>query len=849
MSFKDCVSRAIENGELDPERGERALVAYDESIDPNVKKLGEVAGDVKTAREVFDAMKFQKREKKRLAALMIEIGRERQIEIKSFKDSNGQQDLAGGYRALRERHSNANYSNYSATHNEVNARVNAIINEVLTEYRLTTTGEARNAAGFRKVVQELFEESTGDPQAKNMAKAISEALEYTRQRRSAAGGRTPKKRGYGAPQRHSKEALIEAEEGPWVDFITPRLAPEKMIDPDTGKAIKPAELPSILRKIFNEITVGTPIRESPDVVLGPRSEANKRLDHRFLAFKSAKDWIEYAEQFGDGAPFSQIMSHLDGMARDIGMMETFGPNPVSMKAFLEERIQAWAKDLTKRKVKRKAVVGSNKWTAHTNSVLRQTKHMDELFTGQANSPVSVAHANTFAFLQSGHVASVLGSAFLSSVTDFATTFLTAGAADLPMFKILKNTASNFAGLDRVDRIRLSARLGLIIDNQTAIANGQMRYVGEVMGPQIMRRAAHTVLNLSLLSPWTKSWRWGFGQTFLGELHDATKKSWGELPAKQREPMARYGINQNDWTSIKENKAYDASEYFENMESSEGTKFFDIKGLGERTDISPKYARELSNKISRMITGETEFAVPSTTLRGRAILTQGSKPGTISGSAWRSFAMYKSYVSTFMFTHMERAYSQKTPLKRSKEFAKLFLATTAMGALAVQLKDISKGKDPRQIFNDNGVPNIKFLGAAITQGGGLGIFGDLFFSDINRYGRSLVDTFSGPGAGFVKDVSKFTIGNLQELFTGEDTKAGREFANLLKRYTPGQSLWYSRLALERLVFDQIQEGLDPKAGKSFRTKERNLARDYDQEFWWRPGRTAPDRAPDFSEITN
>ena len=88
-----------------------------------------------------------------------------------------------------------------------------------------------------------------------------------------------------------------------------------------------------------------------------------------------------------------------------------------------------------------------------------------------------------------------------------------------------------------------------------------------------------------------------------------------------------------------------------------------------------------------------------------------------------------------------------------------------------------------------------------------------------------------------------------MFTGEDTKAGREFANLLKRYTPGQSLWYSRLALERLVFDQIQEGLDPKAGKSFRTKERNLARDYDQEFWWRPGRTAPDRAPDFSEITN
>lgn len=850
MSFKDCVTRAIENGELDPERGGRALVAYDESIDPNVKKLGEVAGDVKTARQVFDAMQFQKQEKKRVAALMVEIGRKRQIEMKSFKDANGQTDLAGGYRAFRERHNNANYSNYSAIHDEVNARVNSMMNEVLTQFRLTTTGDARNTAGFRKVIHEMFGDiDTGDAQAKNMAKAISEALEYTRQRRNAAGGRTPKKRGYGAPQRHDRQALKNAKKQPWIDFILPKLDPEKMINPDTGLPIKPSELEKALKGIYEEITEGTLTRESPDIFLGRKSEANKRLDHRFLAFKSSKEWIEYTERFGDGDPFSQIMSHLDGMARDIGMMETFGPNPVAMRAFLEERVMKWAKALSARGIERKGIVGSDDWESHAKHIIKQSQRMDDLFTGVSNAPVNEFHANTFAFLQSGHVAAVLGSAFLSSVSDIATTFLTAGAADLPMFKILKNTANNFAGLNRVDRIRLSARLGLILDNQNAVANGQMRYVGEVMGPQIMRRVAHTVLNFSLLSPWTKSWRWGFGQTFLGELHDATKKSWEELLPGQRATMERYGINQNDWINIRETKPYDASIDFNNMKSSEGTKFFDIRGLSERSDLSRTFARDLANKMSRMVTGETEFAIPTATLRGRAILTRGTKPGTPEGSFWRSVATYKLYTASLMLTHMQRAFNQETPLKRTKEFAKLFLATTATGALALQLKDISKGKDPRQMFDENGIPDKKFLGAAITQGGGLGIFGDLFFADHTRFGGGKLDTFLGPIWGLGEDAYKFTVVNVQELIAGKDPKVGREFTNLIKRYTPGQSLWYSRLALERLIFDQIQEELDPKASKSFATRERNMRRDYDQEFWWRPGRTAPSRSPDFSEIAN
>ena len=854
MGFERCVKNAVEAGELEASRAEEALKLYARTKDIEIKKMGENAADAKAARKVFEAMKFQAKEKKRTAALMVRIAEKRQIEINGFRNNTGELDRPAGFRALYERHSQANYGNVVAIHDEITARSSSIMNEVLTEYRLTVTGNARNQAGFRDVVHELFGTDTKSPQAKNFAKAVSEAQEYVRLRYNAAGGRIPKKRGFGMSQGHSKEALVDAGKKEWVEFVLPKLDRDKMLDYDTGLAMTEQELEKAVNEIWENIVKEDLSREAPDMFLGAKSNANKRLDHRFLTFKNSTSWLEYSERFGNGDPFSQLMSHLDGMGRDIAMMETFGPNPTAMKAFLRERVEKWAKDLTSKKIKKKRAfkVGTSSWTSHSNKTLLEAERMDDLFTGTANSPINEAHANGFAMFQSLHVSAVLGSAMLSAISDVGTAILTAGAAKLPMFKMLRNTAKNFAGMNRVDRIRLSGRLSLIMDNQAGIANTQMRYVGEVMGPELMQRLSHTTLNISLLSPWTKSWRWGFGQTFLGELHDIKALPFEKLQKGMQETMERYGITANDWKYIRETESYDAAIDFSNLKSSESTKFFDIRKLSERgsvggKDLSLDYARDLAGKVSRMIGGETEFAIPSTSLRGQAILKRGSRPGSVEGSTIRSFAMYKSYMATLMLTHMERIYSKKGAANKAKAFGALFLMNTVSGSLALQLKDISKGKDPRQMFNDNGTPNLKFLGAAIAQGGGLGIFGDFIFSDITRYGRNFSDTFTGPGLSFLDDVANIGIANVQRAAAGDETRFGRDFVDFARRYTPGQSLWYSRLALERLVFDQVQEGLDPDAKDRFRRRESKMLGDFGQRYWWKQGEVAPQRGPDFSTL--
>lgn len=59
--------------------------------------------------------------------------------------------------------------------------------------------------------------------------------------------------------------------------------------------------------------------------------------------------------------------------------------------------------------------------------------------------------------------------------------------------------------------------------------------------------------------------------------------------------------------------------------------------------------------------------------------------------------------------------------------------------------------------------------------------------------------------------------------------------------PGRSLWYTRLAWERFLSDEIQAWIDGgDAAARFRRVERNAHKNFDQRFWWRPGASAPRR---------
>jgi len=173
---------------------------------------------------------------------------------------------------------------------------------------------------------------------------------------------------------------------------------------------------------------------------------------------------------------------------------------------------------------------------------------------------------------------------------------------------------------------------------------------------------------------------------------------------------------------------------------------------------------------------------------------------------------------------------------------LIVSTTLMGALAYELKQITKGKEPTDIGELNDEQLRSYFLANMIRGGGLSFMGDFLFS--TKYGgaKGGVGTFAGavPMLGF--EVLDFTVGNAARQFEGTEVNYAGDLNDLIKKNFPGGSVWYGRLALERWLFDNISEMVDPKYLQKRKKLNKRIYKEEGTEFFWSPGDNLPKRSP-------
>ena len=225
----------------------------------------------------------------------------------------------------------------------------------------------------------------------------------------------------------------------------------------------------------------------------------------------------------------------------------------------------------------------------------------------------------------------------------------------------------------------------------------------------------------------------------------------------------------------------------------------------------------------MVLAETDYAVVTPGAKERALMFGlSAKKGTAGGEFARTMWLFKSFPVAVISKHWMRGWGMNTVGGKAAYAVSFGLGTTILGALALQLKDVTKGKEPRDM------DTFAFWGAAFAQGGGAGIFGDYLYSNQSRFGRSLTETAAGPVfGGVLPDLVDLTFGNVQEAAGGDPTHAGAEALRFAQSNTPLINLWYTRAILDRLVFQQMQEYLSP--GYLARMRER-ARKDTGQEYW-------------------
>lgn len=822
-SVAKCLDAKVQNGRLTRDDAEKALKLIKGFEDRYTRTMSQSAAEAKAAADVAKLLE-------RRAAKAKEQTTKHILAVKRVLDQAAAHPMGqfAGVSSVfaRDIWNEAGAQSLESRIRAVRSQLFGSWAEGLAAYRNRLLGFQQNREGLQQFVHAVFGGATKDEVAMAAAKAWGKMTNDAVDRFNAAGGDLTRKKAWRLPQTMDPNLLL-ANRSAWVNYMTQAYHDGRVLvwDYERGMPVSFPDFEAALTAAWEGITSGG----LNDLVPGePRQGklANSRLDSRVFEWQTADAWLDANRTWGvgDGGIYSLLLGHVDGMARDIGMMETLGPNPDLAARILIDTA-------------RKSGVGPLK-----------SSHLEAIYShasGRASSPVSAVLANFAGGLRSWLTSANMGSAMLSSTTDFETLRSTAKWNGLSATKVMKRYAEMLVPKEHRDRM-IAARTGLIAETWLHAARGAVRNsvdeneagfrASGLLGRASEafasggNRAAEAVVRGQGLARHTDAARTAFGLEYLGKLADEAHLEFGQLPRETRRSFEAYGIPPADWDRIRAH----------GVGNLDGVKFVFPEQLAQ----SSKVGQDVAARLLGMIQSETDFAITSPGARERALLLGQSKRGTIGGEFRRAIGQYKSFPVTVLTTHLMRGLNdiRKNGVGFGSYIVWNALGMTLMGALSSQMRPIAKGQDPRDMTDP------KFWGAAFIQGGGAGILGDFLYAGLNRHQTGFyMATFGGPTAKFFDDVVGLTGWNLQGTLSGEDTNFGRQLARFVRSYTPGSSLWYSRLALDRMMFDQLQTMLDRKYASSFKRMEQRVKKDYGQEFWWRPGKVAPSRAPDLSTV--
>lgn len=515
------------------------------------------------------------------------------------------------------------------------------------------------------------------------------------------------------------------------------------------------------------------VKEGSAITGRGKMVANKNADHRVLHFKDAESWSKYQERFGNLDPLAAIDDNIRRMTTDMSMIEILGPNPKNMFEALKLVVD-------------KETTGKKQGFLNIN-----TDAIFNVVSGAVDNDLdSIGKLGPIMQTIRGiNTTTMLGGATLSALSDTASLFANIRYNKLNTFRVLKNMLKNFNVKNQEDAIRI----GLGAD----VFNSEVTRRFSEVGEGFWSRASEAMMRATFMNIWTEAARKAFQTEFYSRL-SMLRKSYkgGEVPAEFKGRFTKEEFNKIN---------------FDNLDPDSQVKILEI------------------------VQEETDYAVLNPTARTRSITTAGREKGTYTGEIARTATQFQSFVITFMQQHGARMFMQGTAGSKISYGTNIVVLSTLLGAVSMTMKDISKGWTPREGFDvlDEDVDDktkVKFWSAAMLQGGGVGIFGDLIFSDATRYGNTPVPTMLGPSASIVEDAYKLTVGNAQEALNPdvENTHFGSEAVDFINRHANPVNTFYTKLIIEQYINRNLKILLDEDYERNEARRIRKREKEYGQE---------------------
>lgn len=674
----------------------------------------------------------------------------------------------------------------------------------------------------RDFVKEAFGEDSGNPSAKKNAADFADVAADLKDRFNRNGGNIGTLDNWGLWTSWSPGKALEKGLDKWLELGLKNIDRNKAVHED-GRAFTEDELIGLLTASYKTIkSDGANKMEVGKANYSGNSKVTSRhAESRVLHWKDADAWMEMQSEFGDMPLIDIIDSNIERMSKEIALVETFGSNPRMALEILKKA--AVKKDKDERDIP-------------SNKVEETASRIDDMFDDFTGSNIgSEFWANVGLAYRSINTAAMLGGTTLSSVTDQAMIAKTAHVHGLSYWKTFGEMVSQLNPKNKEDR-EFGYYLGIGVEELTgSISRWTDDGLSSVHGraAKIANGAnniANQILRISGLQALTRASKVAFDTMLMAKYGDMTRnKSWNDLHPNDRELLEGTGLDERAWQVMQLAEPHVDRKGRKLMSARAIYAIPDekLKALGDPQRIRD----EVATQFQTHLLDEQGMAVIEAGLREKTKVTGGTKRGTLGGEVLRLTTQFKSFPLSFLMRHGSRTLSRDGWKGKAGYALPLVAMTTVLGGLVVQLKELANGNDPSEMWDGEkwytaGIDS-DFLKRSFVAGGGLPILGDILIAGTDTSGRDAGDFLSGPFGSDFSAILSLTVGNPTQALNGVETNWESEAFRFAKNKIPGQNLWYTKAATNRMIFDEMQDIISP----GYREKLlRKAERDHDRTRW-------------------
>lgn len=680
-----------------------------------------------------------------------------------------------------------------------------------------------------------------DPIIKEVAEDVNRVVEDMRLEMNQAGAFIGKRDDYIWKQSHSQRKIKKGGYDTWwksmdenIDYLeTFGFTRREMNEsPDAQKLVH-----DVSHRWFKDFASGIHMKSQQIGKIsgvGTGNVAKKLSQSRSIHFKDGQHFHAYQKDFGIGSMSEAINVQIMSSARSMGLMRKLGPN-------FKENLDSVLNDL-------KAIAEKNDdreaFDALSSASVRNKVERDlGIVDGSALIPANNMVSSIGSALRFIQTTSKLGSSVISALTDPVQMMANARSQGRGFFSGVSEAMDGLfsTGVPRNVKREIARSVGIGFDVTRASMADMFHTVDA--GPGMISKGTNLFFKMNGVSSWTDSMRLGqitAEATWLAEL---SGKSFDDLDIRMQRALEIGNIGRDEWDVIrlaKDEIEWDGGktgiitpEKIADLDDSIIASLLEKRG----ENVSKNSIGRMRTKLDENLRGYYQDLIDSTviepTARTQSAIRQGAKKGTLLGEIWMSMMQFKSFPLAMMNQRVLRDIQLQTGkrgffqtenfglnadnLAAMPAMAQFMAATAVFGFAAMSLKDIVKGRKPRDPLD------FKTAQAAMLQGGGLGIYGDFLFGESkNRFGGGPVMTLLGPTAGMLNSTADL-YGRMKN---GDDV--GSSALKLLYNNTPGLNMFYIKPVTDYLIMERVFNELNP--GQSQR-RARRLKKENDQTLLW------------------